>query len=310
MRVTSNSFSDSLINNLQTLARRQASLQNQIASGQRVQDAADDPLAAQEILGLRDDSVATAQYQKNIGVHSEFAQAANGQIQSLQTIFNRAQEIAFTIDIDSPEDLKSYGTEVAELIKEAVDVVNKQHRGEYLFGGTETANPPFVATTDAQNRVQSVAFQGNSTQPSSEIASGVVISSRIPGENLTGTGEAGLVSDSRTGADLFAHLVLLQNQLFSGDAGAIQNTTRGELKKDEENILYHLANNGALQSRLESTLGTAKDDKLSIAGGLSQRTDIDLSETIVRLTQQQTTYQATLQSAGSMLDLNLLSFLR
>src|ERR1051325_1252968 len=109
MRVTNNSFSDSLLNHLQSLSRRQSAIQTQISTGQRVQDASDDPLAAQEILGLRDDAAATAQYQKNIEIHQEFAGVTHGIIQSLQKIMNRAQEIAFSVDdIDSKEDLKTY----------------------------------------------------------------------------------------------------------------------------------------------------------------------------------------------------------
>lgn len=311
MRVTSNSFSDSLVTQLQTLARRQSTLQTQVASGQRVQNAAEDPLAAQQILELRDNSVAAAQYQKNIQTHQEWADATHGVTQSLQKILDRAQEIAFTVDgLDSPEDLKSYGTELAQLIEQAVQVSNTQYRGESVLGGTKSTGGAFTVTRDDQGRIQSVQFQGNTSQPASEIARGVLVSSRVPGENRTGSGEKGLLADSRSGADYFGHLIALQNQLFGGDTAGVENISRNDLKKDEENLLYHLANNGALQSRLETTMNSTKDEKLAIEGDISRRSDIDLSETIVRLTQQQTTYQATLQSAGSMLDLTLLSFLR
>src|SRR5580765_5244599 len=134
LRVTSNSFSDSLINRLQTLARNQNVLQTQISSGQRVQDASDDPLAARRILTLRDDSVATDQYQKNIQNHQDFAHATQGSLQALQKILNRVQEIAVSADdLASPDDLKSYGVEVSELLKQAVQIGNTQFRGEYIF---------------------------------------------------------------------------------------------------------------------------------------------------------------------------------
>jgi flagellar hook-associated protein 3 FlgL len=311
MRVTSNNFPDNLVNNLQLLSRRQFSLQNQIASGQRLHEASDDPLAAQQVLGLRDDSVRVAQYQKNIETHSEFATATYGTIRSLKSVFDRAQEIAFSVDgLDSPEDLKSYATEITELIKQAVQVANSQHRGEYLLAGTQSATQPFSLTTDATGQVTAVTFQANVSLPESEIGSGVVVSSRVAGENTSGSGERGLLADSRFGADLFAHLITLQNQLASGDTAGIQTTTREQLGNDEENLLYHIANNGALQSRLEVSLNSAKDHDLSIEKEISQHADLDLAEAIVRLNQQQTSYQAALQSAGSMLDLNLLSFLR
>lgn len=311
MRVTSNNFSENLISRLHSLSRRQIDLQNQIASGQRVQNASDDPFAAHQVLELRDNASANAQYQKNIQTHHEFADVTHGTMRNLQKVLDRAQEIAFSVDdIDSPEDLASYATEIDQLIKHAVQVSNAQHRGDFLLGGTRTDSAPFTAVADPDGRITSVSFTGNTNLAESEIASGVLVSSRVTGENTSGAGERGLVADSRAGADLFGHLILLRDQLLAGDVTTIHSTTRGQLKADEENLLFHMADNGALQARLESSLATAKDEKLTLESGISERADIDLPETIVRLNQQQTTYQAALQSAGSMMDLSLLTYLR
>ena len=73
MRVTSNSYSENLVSHFHTLAGRQLKLQDQIATGQRIQSVSDDPFTAQQVLQLRDESVANLQYQKNIGLHQEFA---------------------------------------------------------------------------------------------------------------------------------------------------------------------------------------------------------------------------------------------
>jgi flagellar hook-associated protein 3 FlgL len=311
MRVTSNSYSETLINQLQTLQRRQGTLQTQIASGQRIQNASDDPLSANRILTLRDDSVANAQYQKNIQSHQDFATATNSALQSLQKIVNRAEEISISADdLSSTGDLQSYGLEVGELIKQAIDIANTQFRGEYIFSGTKSNAPAATPAYDDKGHVQSVDFGGTSTLPSSEVAEGITVSSRIPAANSAGSGEVGLFSDGRTGADLFKHLVTLQNQLLNNDRPGIRASTQADLKKDEDNVLYHVAGNGALQSHLDTMLNLNQDRKQSIDGDLSKNADTDLSEAIVRLSQQQTAYQATLQSAGQVMSLSLLSFLR
>ena len=174
-------------------------------------------------------------------------------------------------DLDSAEDLKSYATEIDQLLKHAVQVANAQHRGDYLLGGTRTDAPPFSVVTDATGKVTSVSFGGNTNVPESEIGQGNLVSSRIPGENSTGNGVRGLVADTRSGADIFAHLIALRDQLQSGDVAAIA-TTRDQLRADEENLLFHIADNGALQSRLEASLNTAKDEKLSLESQISNRT--------------------------------------
>jgi len=311
MRVTSNSVSESLISHLQTLSRRQVGLQGQIASGQRIAAPSDDPIAARQVLELRDHSASLAQYQDNIQIHQEFATASQGVMGSLQKILNRAGEIAVAVDdLDSNENLESYGTEIAELLKQAVQVANSQYRGEYLLGGTKADVPPFTTVNDSEGRVVAVSFEGNSAQAQSEIAPGMLVSSRVPGANSSGSGERGVITDSRNGADLFAHLITLQNQLFSGDAQGVKDSTRGQLQADEDNLLYHVANNGALQARLETTLSTNKTDAFNSESAISNRTDVDMADSLVRLNQEQTSYQAALQSAGSILNVSLLTYLR
>ncbi|MGZ8938651.1 MAG: flagellin N-terminal helical domain-containing protein [Limisphaerales bacterium] len=311
MRVTSNSYSENLVSHFHTLARRQLNLQDQIATGQRIQNASDDPFAAQQILQLRDESVANSQYQKNIGTHQEFAQVTHGAMRNLQKVLDRAQEIAFTIDsLDSPEDRTAYAAEVNGLLEHAVQKLgNAQHRGEFLMAGTKTDTKPFTITEDASGKITGVTFIGTSNTAESEIAPGVLVSSRVPGENRT-TGERGLFADAQAGADIFAHLIALRDQIASGDLTTLQTTTRDQLKADEENVLFHMAKNGALQSRLENSLSSAKDENLAIEHQISNRADVDLAEAIVRLNQQQTNYQAALQSAGSIMDLSLLNFIR
>ena len=122
MRVTSNSYADGLINQLQKLSSRQSAIQLQISTGQRIQDASDDPIAAQRVLTLRDDSVANTQYANNIATHQDFAHATQGALQSLQKILDRVQEIAVSASggVNAPDDLKNYGVEVGQLLKQAV----------------------------------------------------------------------------------------------------------------------------------------------------------------------------------------------
>jgi flagellar hook-associated protein 3 FlgL len=310
MRVTTTSYADNLITHLQALARRQSNLQNQISTNQRIQTAEEDPLAMQQVLNLRDDSAASEQYAANIQTHQEYASVTGDLLKSLTKIIDRAQELAVSADgTDSPDTLAPLATELEQLIQHAVQLVNTQYRGEYLLAGTKSDAAPFTSATDAQGTVTSVAFNGNTSVAASEIAPGLLISSRVAGENNTGSGGRGLLADSRFGADFFAHLITLQKQLSTGDLTNIAQS-RTELKADEDNIIYHVGDNAALQSRLEASLNTAKDNKLNLEGQISRRAAADLPSTIVRLNQSQTSYQATLQSAASIMNLTLLDFLR
>src|SRR5689334_2642803 len=147
MRVTANTFPNSLLNQLSSLNQRQNKLQTQAATGQRVALPEDDPVAMRRVLDMQGENTAIAQYQRNIARHQELAGATYGALQSLSSISDRAREIAIAADkLKSPAELKIYGKEVTELIKQAVQVANIKNRGDYLFAGTLTDQLPFALT--------------------------------------------------------------------------------------------------------------------------------------------------------------------
>ena len=204
-----------------------------------------------------------------------------------------------------------YAAEVSQLLQQGVQQANAKNRGDYLLAGTRTDQPPFVAATNASGQITSVNYQGNTSLAESEIAEGVTLTAQALGANTSGTGPRGLITDSRAGADLFGHLIALQNHLLAGDTAAIATTDRPQLARDEENLIFHLGTNGAIQSRLEASQSLAAHRALSLEGLTSQEADADLAQTLVRLNQTQNAYQAALQSGATMLkQSSLLDFLR
>lgn len=311
MRVSANTFSETLITQLGNLAVKQARLQSQAATGQRVRLPEDDPVALRRVVDLQTESVSTTQYSRNIDRLLELAQASYDGIKSVKTISDRAAEIATQVDdLKSPEELQSYAKEVTELIKQAVQVMNRTNRGDSLFAGTKADVPPFVMTLDANNNVVSVTYQGSIALAESEISEGQTVSVQAVGENITAVGPRGIICDSRSGADLFNHLISLQNNLLAGNTAQIAATDRGNLARDEDNLLYHISSNGAIQSRLETTKAFLGERSTALQGQVSNEVDADLAQTLVKLSQTQTAYEAALQSGARALSLSLLDYLR
>jgi flagellar hook-associated protein 3 FlgL len=311
MRVTANTFPNSLVDQLNSLSQRQNKLQNQAATGQRVQLPEDDPVAMRRVLDMQAEGKTVSQYQRNIARHQELANATFSVMKALKSVSDRTREISISADgLKSQDELTIYAKEVTELIKSAVQSANTQNRGDYLFSGTLSDQPPFVLTTDANGNVTSVTYQGNTTLAESEIASGVTVTAQEIGENTSGSGPRGLITDNRVGADFFNHLISLQNNLLSGNVAAIEATDRSNLAKDEDNFLFHLGGNGAIQARLEATNAIANQRTDTLEKLVSDEADADLAETLLRLNQTQTAYQAALQSAGKILGSSLLDYLR
>ena len=156
----------------------------------------------------------------------------------------------------------------------------------------------------------SVTYQGNQTVPESEISEGVTLAAQVVGSNTSGSGPRGLITDTRLGADLFNHLISLQNHLLAGDAAAIASTDQKAFANDEENLGAHIGNNGAVQARLEAAAAIASTRADSLEIQVSKEADADLPETLVRLNQTQNAYQVALQSGARLLNSSLLDYLR
>jgi flagellar hook-associated protein 3 FlgL len=306
MRVSFNSFPTSLTSQLATLTAQTNRLQNQAATGKRISQLDDDPAAMRQVLDLQTQDSQIAQYRKNIASLQTDATSSYNAMSGLEKISARAGEITTLADgTRSPQELKAYATEVTQLIQQGVQAMNSTGQGGYLFGGTQTAQPPFVATTDAHGNVTSVTYQGNDSVPEAEIAAGASVSVQVPGANTSGSGPGGLITDTRNGADFFNHLISLQNHLLAGNTAAISSQDHPALAKDEDNITSQIANNGLIQSHLSTADSLAATQSLSVKQSVSQTSDADLAETLTQLSATQSAYQAALQSGAKLLSSNM-----
>jgi len=311
MRVTSGSYADRLISNLGSITSRQARYQAQISTGQRVALPEDDPGAVRRTLDLEGERGRVGQYGRNITRLKETAVATNTAMRSLSKIATRAGELAVKANsIRSTDDLKAYAAEVTQLIQQAVSSANSNLRGDAVLAGTRNGQPAYTLTLGTDGRVQSVTYNGNQDTPSLDIAEGQELSASVVGSNPNGTGPAGLIEDPRSGADLFNHLIQLQDQLLAGQGAQVTTTTAVALQADTDNLLRHIAANGVVQGRLEAASATVNDRLQALEGQISGETDADLAKALVRLNETQVSYQAALQTGGKILTLSLMDYIR
>ena len=310
MRVTTSMFPDALVAQLNMLQQRQQQLQTEAATGLRVQLPSDDPSATRLVLDMQGESQQVSQYKANISTLLQQATASSSAMQQLKTIADRAGEIATQADgTSSQQDLTNYATEVTQLIQQAAQIMNTQFQGDYLFGGTQTSQPPYVVATDSNGTITGVTYEGNTTTAQVEIAQGDTVSVQTIGANTTGGGPQGLITDTRSGADLFNHLISLQNNLRAGNTAAITSTDQANLSKDDQNIITQIASNAAIQDRLNTASSIADTRTAALTQLISNQADADMAQTITQLSQTQNAYSAALQSGAAIMQLSILNYL-
>ncbi len=311
MQVSTTSFSNNFLYEIGQLQSQQTTLQSETTTGLSVTLPEDNPAAMNQVLNLQSEASAGTQYQSNIAQVQNTASTSSDALNSLQSLVEQAGEIATgATGVSSSSTLSSDATQVGQLIQQALQIANTQDaQGNYIFGGTDTSAPPFSATTDSSGNVTAVAYNGNTSVAETEIAPGLTVSAQTPGENNTGSGAEGVFADSRTGADLFSHLISLQQDLQSGNTSAISSTETPSLTKDEFNVVTQISGNAVLQSTLQAAGTVAQQQVTNEDSQMSDDTSANLAETLTQLSQTQTAYQAALESGTMIMGLSMMEYL-
>lgn len=313
MRVATNSYTNTMLNEFSSLKQQQINLQNQVATGLSVQAPSDNPDAMETTLDDLSSQATQQQYSSNITTAQAQANSVYSVLQSLQSITSQAKTITTEAgnSTNSQTDLNNYASQVTSLIKQAVQLVNTQDpaTGQYLFGGTNSGQQPFTATTDADGNVTGVTYQGNSSVNQIQVSSGTSVAVEVPGANTSGSGAYGLITDSRTGADLFNNLIQLQQDLSSGNTSAVTTTDSKNIQNDEDNMTYQVANNGNVQAQLDTASSLASTQTTALGNDVTNASGADLVNTLTKLNQVQTAYQAALESSTTIMQLSILNFI-
>jgi flagellar hook-associated protein 3 FlgL len=168
---------------LQTDNQQLMKLQQQIATGQKLQVPSDDPIAASQTLALQGQLTFATTAQTNVQTDNSLLGATDSALGSISTLLNSAKSLVMQgIGSDSTATQKqALADQVGSLIQQAVNLGNTQFRGRYLFGGSNSSQPPFSVQADG-----SVLYTGDSAQLQSIINSNTTITTNIDGVTAFG----------------------------------------------------------------------------------------------------------------------------
>jgi flagellar hook-associated protein 3 FlgL len=298
MRIASNTIQDNIVRQIQQLGAQTSKLQTKVATGQRISQAEDDPAAAARVLQQQSDLRRVDQFERNASRALEITQATFAGLKGVKSISDRAAELAtLGRSPTSPDALGAYAAEVNQLIEQLVQVGNTRLGNDYIFAGTAVDTPPFDATRNAGGDVTAVAYDGDAFQSSIPLSE---VANVAPG--ASGATNLGI-------RDLLNQLVALRDGFATADGTAIA-TAQADLINGEDTFISAMAENGAVQLRIEVNQAQQESRADSLVSLVSGETNVDLPDTIVRLNQAQTAYQAALQSAAGIMRISLLDYIK
>ena len=299
MRVPTHQSSSAVLAQIQRAGVRQAQLQLQVSTGQRLRSIDEDPASAGRVIAMQAERARIIQFDRNADRAQEVSQASFAGLKALQQVSERAGEIV-TLGggISSPDALRAYAVEVNQLIEQAVQAGNSRLRDDYLFSGTATDTAPFAVTRDpGTGRVTTVAYAGNSDRPTISISE----NTELP---------MGASAATNSGIrDFISGLVDLRDALASLSNSAVASTCPS-LEAAENALLSGVSENGAVELRVQAIRLQQRARAENLEQLVSRESDADLAETMVRLGQATTAYEASLSSANRILQLSILDYLK
>jgi flagellar hook-associated protein 3 FlgL len=295
MRVTENVISYNYLDNVNQAREHIVQLQSQMASGKRVQKPSDDPRASNAIMRLQQALLLNDQYSKNVEDGISMADATSAALDSFGQLY---QDMKVTIvqatNGGNSTAMSTYAQNIDDLLSQAIDVANSKFNGKYLFGGTQTLDPPYTLSADRETVTKNPnGINGVITYP---VSDGLNQQVNIPGEvAFQGTGIIGLMIQVRDS---------LRN-------GQVPTTAQSDaVNAAYEQVLLQASKAGSFVSSLETVTSSLQEQNTRLQQFLSTEQDADLAESIMKLKQQEAALDAAIQTGAQIMPKTLLDFLR
>ncbi|PCJ66204.1 MAG: flagellar hook-associated protein 3 [Candidatus Hydrogenedentota bacterium] len=300
MRITQGFMVDRTLNSLNRQLNELAILQEQLATGQRVNRPSDDPLDARRAISIRTSIRQNEQFVANIQDVSPHLRATESAVNSVQSILQRVLELTVqaaneTVNLEQTQQI---ALEIDELLEQIVLESNQETNDRAIFGGTRTSTDPFIATR-VGDTITSVAYVGNNGDIEIPFSKAGRATINVPGDEV-------FLGD----IDIFQLLIDIRDDMNVGDQNSLSQVRLAEINTGLNQMLNNLAKVGTFQNRLERVGDSAEDLILEFQAQLSDKIDADFAETITRFNVQQNSFQAALNASARVIQVSLLDFIR
>ena len=184
-RITTGMTQRNVLADLNRVNDRLTRSQQKIASNKEITRPSDDPFNTSRALALRTSMEGTQQYQRNIQDAQGWQETAEIALADITDAIHRAHELVVEgASGTTPAEARlAIASEIDQLIESVKENGNATYRGRYVFAGTATDAPPYVAGDDA--------YHGSTDEVERQIGPGVGLPIGQLGSSFLGNGGDG-----------------------------------------------------------------------------------------------------------------------
>jgi flagellar hook-associated protein 3 FlgL len=187
----------------------------------------------------------------------------------------------------------TFSAQVDQVLSEALASANTKFNGKYLFGGTQTTDPPYILSADRSSVTKNPnGIDGTITYI---VGDGLNQQVNIPGE------------EAFQGTALFDLIINIRTNLNNGLPPTTAQVEAVNL--GFEHILMKASKAGSYAQNMDNLTLNLDEQKTRLTQFLSNNEDTDLAESVMQLKQQEAMLDAALNTGGRIIPKTLLDFL-
>ncbi|MFB3908878.1 MAG: flagellar hook-associated protein FlgL [Candidatus Eisenbacteria bacterium] len=287
MRISNRMLVQSTLRSIHRNLQSLSTAQEQANSGRRIRSISDGPIDAAQIMRLDAHIRSIAQYRRNTSSAETRLSTEEGVLGSVRELLTQAKEMAMSGASDDPDDplRQAAAVSLRQLRVQLLSLGNTRIGDEYIFGGGETADAPFLPD-------------------GSYVGDGLIREIAID--------DAVQIETNHTGDQIFSPAIdaidALLQELESGTAESIQATIP---VLDDAQQLALLA-----ESEIGIRLGQVRDanDRLSsrslnLEDRRDEARDVDPAEAILKVMSAQSALERAYEMVGQVLSIDILDYM-
>lgn len=305
MRISTQTLFETGAARLGDLQSGLARTQQQVATGRRILSPSDDPVAAARALEVGQSQSLNTQYGLNRQHAKSALASAEGALSSVTALLQDVKTTIIAAGNGSLSDTERgfMATELRGRFEELLGLANSRDpMGNYQFSGYQTTTPPFAETTPG-----TVQYQGDQGQRMMQVDATRQMAANSTGQAVFQGG----------GQDIFVTLndliTLLQTPVVDAATTTALNTglatANNNLDLALDNVLTVRASVGSRLLELDALDNAGEDRHIQYSQILSDLQDLDYTQALTQLSQQQITLEAAQRSFVAVSGLSLFNFL-
>jgi flagellar hook-associated protein 3 FlgL len=293
-------ISSQLVQNLNADQSQQATLEEQLSTGDLINTPSDNPAGASTLMQLNSSLARAQQYVSNANDGLGWLSLGTSTLNSVVSALQTAQQSVMALSGNSLSGQQAAITgttaQLQSTLQQVLSLANTTYGNQAIFAGTGNVSQAYDSSGN---------YVGGGNAPTRTVAPGVTVPVSVTGPQVFGSGTSGLLGSSGV-------LQTLITDVSTGTSASLQkamSTDLTALNSAIQAVEGQAAVLGANYQRMQSFSQQATNSQAALQSQMSSLDSVNVAQATTQLTQDQQTYQTGLWAAAQIEQHSLVNYL-